>query len=176
MSTLRLGVLIAFGLLAVSACSRAGETPQLMNLQARQDSPDEFSIVPTNPLQAPSDYRTLPTPTPGGTNLVDPDPRAEAVAALGGRPSAGQSRGVPAADAGLVRYAGRQGVDPEIRQELASEDLQLRQGTRVRPLERLFNTNMYRQAYEEQLLDPQDELQRWRTRGVRTPAAPPPGQ
>ena len=37
----------------------------------------------------------------------------------------------------------------------------------------MFNTNVYRQAYEEQILDPQAELRLWRSRGVRTPSAPP---
>ncbi|WP_323035220.1 DUF3035 domain-containing protein [Pararhodobacter sp.] len=160
-------------LLALSACSRSGDIPILMNAASHQDDPDEFSIVPTGALQAPADFSTLPPPTPGGTNLVDPDPRAQAVVALGGRVSAERTSGIPAADAGLVGYAGRGGVSGDIRATLAAEDLELRRDNNPRLLERAFNTNVYRQAYEEQLLDPQEELRRWRARGVRTPAAPP---
>lgn len=161
------------GLLALNACSRSDETPRLMNLRAAQTGPDEFSIVPTGPLQAPPDFNQLPAPTPGGGNLVDPDPRALAVAALGGRVSAERTQGIPTADAGLVQYAGRQGVTDGIRETLAAEDLQFRRNNTPRLLERAFNSDVYRQAYEDQLLDPREELRRWRARGVRTPNAPP---
>lgn len=146
----------------------------MMNVTAHQSGPDEFSILPTGPLQAPDNFTDLPTPTPGGSNLVDPDPRAQAVAALGGRVSAERTQGIPAADTGLVRYAGRDGVTDGIRETLAAEDLQFRQNNRPRILERMFNTNVYRQAYEDVVIDPQEELRRWRARGVRTPSAPPP--
>jgi len=160
-------------LLALSACSRGGGIPNLMNAASHQNGPDEFSIVPTGPLQAPTDFAALPAPTPGGTNLVDPDARALAVSALGGRISAEQTSGIPSADAGLVQYAGRDGNSEGIRATLAAEDLDLRRDNSPRILERALNTNVYRQAYEDQLLDPQEELRRWRARGVRTPSAPP---
>lgn len=146
----------------------------LMNIQARQSSPDEFSILPTGPLQAPENFQSLPTPTPGGGNLVDPDPRADVAQALGGRIGAVRTAGVPTADAGLVQYAGRGGVSGDIRETLAAEDEDVRRSGRGRLLERMFNSNIYRRAYRNQILDPQSELQRWRVAGVRTPAAPPP--
>lgn len=173
MTFFRLSAIFGLGLVALTACSRNGDAPMLMNAASSQQSPDEFSIVPTGPLQAPSDFNALPTPTPGGTNLVDPDPRAQAVAALGGRISAVRTAGVPTADAGLVSYAGRTGVTEGIRETLASEDLEFRRDNSPRLLERMFNTNVYRQAYEDELIDPQEELRRWRARGVRTPSAPP---
>lgn len=163
---------IGLGLLTLSACSRS-DNPILMNAAAHQNGPDEFSIVPTGELQAPTDFVSLPAPTPGGTNLVDPDARALAVEALGGRVSAERTSGVPSADAGLVGYAGRSGVSGDIRETLAAEDLEFRRDNTPRILERVFNTNVYRQAYDDQLLDPQEELRRWRARGVRTPSAPP---
>jgi len=173
MTLYRLLAVTGLSLLALSACSRNGDVPQLMNASAHQRGPDEFSIVPTAPLQAPNSFAELPAPTPGGSNLVDPDPRAQAVAALGGRVSAERTSGIPAADAGLVRYAGRAGVSDGIRSTLAAEDLEFRRRNNPRLLERMFNTNRYRAAYEEQILDPQEELRRWRERGVRTPSAPP---
>jgi hypothetical protein len=161
------------GVFTLTACSQGNEAPRLMNLRASQAGPDEFSILPTGPLQAPPDFNQLPAPTPGGSNLVDPDPRAQAVSALGGRVSAERTQGIPSADAGLVQYVGRQGVAEGIRETLAAEDLQTRRDGAPRVLERLLNTNVYRQAYEDQILDPQEELRRWRARGVRTPSAPP---
>lgn len=173
MRLLRFSLLTGLCLVAVAACSRNSEVPSLMNIQARQSSPDEFSILPTGPLQAPERFDSLPTPTPGGTNLVDPDPRADVAVALGGRVGAVRTAGVPAADAGLVQYAGRGGVSGDIRETLAAEDEDLRRDGRGLLLERLFNSNVYRRAYRNQILDPQAELGRWRATGVRTPAAPP---
>ena len=172
MTSLRFATVATIAALTLSACSGDREVPQLMNARSG-DSPDEFSILPTQPLQAPASFDELPTPTPGGSNLTDPDPRAEAVAALGGRVSAERTGGVPAADQGLVQYAGRNGVTEGIRTTLAAEDEDVRRGGRGRILERLFNTNLYRRAYEDQILDPNDELLRWRAAGVRTPSAPP---
>jgi len=174
MTLVRLIALLGLGLLTLSACSR-GDVPQLMNAASHQSSPDEFSIVPTGPLEAPTNFQTLPPPTPGGTNLVDPDARAQAIAALGGRVSAERTAGIPAADAGLVRYAARAGTTEGIRATLAAEDEDFRRANRPRILERAFNTNTYRSAYQDEILDPQEELRRWRARGVRTPAAPPQG-
>lgn len=160
---------LALGLLAGCA-GRSAEAPRLMNITQR--GPDEFSILPTQPLQAPPDFVTLPTPTPGAPNLVDSDPRGEAVRALGGRPQA-ETGALPAADAALLAHAARFGIDPSIRETLAAEDLRLRQRRVGRPLERLFRTNVYERAYEDQLLDREAELLRWRRAGARTPAAPP---
>jgi hypothetical protein len=155
----------------LGACAgRGGDAPRLMNITQR--SPDEFSILPTQPLQAPPDFRTLPTPTPGAPNLVDPNPRAEAVLALGGRPQTATGT-IPAADAALLARAAQFGADPAIRDRLAAEDLELRRRGAGRPLERLFRTNVYVRAYEDQLLDRDAELLRWQRAGARTPAAPP---
>ncbi len=155
--------------LAVSACG-GDETPNLLNSGATSDGPDEFAILPTKPLQMPDDLASLPAPTPGGGNLADPTPQADAVAALGGRP--GASVGA-SGDRGLVAYAGRFGVTPAIRETLAAEDLAFRRANNARLLERLFNTNVYFRAYESQTLDSYRELERMRRAGIRTPSAPP---
>ena len=49
MTFLRIASVAALALATLSACSNDGEVPRLMNLQSHQDSPDEFSIVPTQP-------------------------------------------------------------------------------------------------------------------------------
>lgn len=163
-------VLIAAAL--VSGCARNRE-PELLNIRSNTGAPDEFAILPTKPLQQPEDYAALPAPTPGGSNLVDPTPHADAVAALGGNPAALSRSGIPAGEAALFRQATRFGVAPGIRQELAAADLEYRRENDGRLLERVFNVNVYFRAYKPMSLDQHAELERWRLVGVRTPSAPP---
>ncbi|MEX3017670.1 DUF3035 domain-containing protein [Gymnodinialimonas hymeniacidonis] len=158
-----LGLTVA--VLALSACSNG--VPTLMNLRNTESGPDEFSVVPTRELEMPSS-RDLPAPTPGGINRADPNPEADAIAALGGNINAAPSAG------GLVTYAGRFGVASDIRGTLAAEDEQFRRENDGRLLERLFRNNVYFDAYEDQSLDRYAELERLRRMGVQTPSAPPP--
>jgi hypothetical protein len=155
---------LALGL--VAACGQ-GE-PELMNLRAG-DGPDEFAILPPKPLQLPPDLAALPTPTPGAGNLTDPDPRGDAIAALGGNPAGGL-----AGDAALLNHTARYGRAADIRATLAAEDYAFRDRNRGRVLERLFNTTVYYRAYADMSLDQQAELRKWRRRGIPTPSAPPP--
>lgn len=154
--------------LVLSAC--ANGTPSLMNLRNTEAGPDEFGIVPTNELQLPADRSTLPTPTVGGTNRADPNPEADAIAALGGNIARANTNA-----SGLVSHASRFGVASDIRGTLATEDLAFRGDNRGRLLERLLNNNTYFQAYRAQSLDRYAELERLRRSGVQTPSAPPPG-
>lgn len=154
--------------LVLSACSRGDEeAPRLMNLRSTHDGPDEFGILPPKPLEMPQDFTTLPEPEPGGANRSDPTPLDDAVAALGGRPGAGT------ADGALMSAAGRYGVSPTVREELAADDLQTRRQGRPKFLERLFGTSVYNKAYEGSAVRQYDELERWRAGDRRTPAAPP---
>lgn len=156
--------------LTLAACG--DEEPNLLNItQAPSDGPDEFAVLPVEPLVIPEDLAALPAPTPGSTNRTDPTPRSDAIAALGGNPAV-LSRA--SNDGALVRYTGRYGVSPDIRASLAASDLQFRQNNDGLPLERLFNVNTYFQAYERFSLDQFRELERLRRAGIRTPSAPPP--
>ncbi len=166
---LAIGAIVLIGTLG--ACSRPDE-PRLMDLSGMTDGPDPFALVPTRPLEMPTDFASLPTPTPGAQNRADPQPRADAIAALGGRPSA--ETGVPAADSALLARATRFGTEPAIRDQLAAEDLEFRRGNQGRLLERWFNVNVYSRVYRPQALDRHAELERWRRAGARTPGAPPP--
>ena len=160
---------IAFAaMLVLSACA-SGE-PELMNLSSGE-GPDEFGIVPPRPLAMPENLAELPQPTPGGVNLADPNPEADAIIALGGKP--GTTNGIPSGDSALYAHAARYGVDEGIRGTLAAEDLQWRRDNNGRILERLLNFNVYYRAYADQSLDQQSELARWRQAGVRTSSAPP---
>ncbi|WP_456389553.1 DUF3035 domain-containing protein, partial [Profundibacter sp.] len=75
--------LAMIAVLAMSACGNKNKDPELMNIRPSGNGPDEFTILPTKTLQAPDFTAALPTPTPGGANLTDPTPKADAVAALG---------------------------------------------------------------------------------------------
>ena len=157
---------------ALSACGNRSKEPDLVNFP-RTRTPDEFTVLPNKPLEAPESYAALPTPTPGGDNRVDPTPGADAVVALGGSAQAVTRNGTIGNDAGLLAFASRYGREGNIRQVLASEDIAYRRDNDGRLLERWFNVNIYYKAYEDQSLDQHKELLRLRRLGIRTPAAPP---
>ncbi len=159
--------------LALAGCGNKDKIPQLMNIKSSTTGPDEFTVLPTKPLQAPKDYASLPAPTPGGSNLTDPTPDADAVAALGGRGSLLTRNGTLGADGGLVSHATRFGVASGIRETLAAEDLDYRRRHNGKLLERMLNVNVYAREYRPMALDRYRELKRLRRAGVRTPAAPP---
>ncbi|MBZ4020973.1 pyruvate/2-oxoglutarate dehydrogenase complex, dihydrolipoamide acyltransferase (E2) component [Rhodobacter sp. TJ_12] len=169
-----LGIALVMAL-ALAGCSRSDKTPELMHLRSSTAGPDEFGILPTKPLEMPEDLAQLPDPTPGGTNITDPTPEADAVAALGGNPERLKPNGVPRGDGALLARAGRFGTGADIRDRLAEEDLQYRRDHDGRLLERLFNVTVYYKAYRPMSLDKAAELERWRKAGARTPAAPPSG-
>ncbi|MEM1236258.1 MAG: DUF3035 domain-containing protein [Pseudomonadota bacterium] len=133
--------------------------------------PDEFSVVPTLPLEQPESYSVLPSPTPGSDNLADSKPNAEAAAALGGRLN---TSGIPQSDAAVVTFASRYGVDTNIRADLfqADEDLRRSRG-RLRYLGVGLGRDRYFAAYAPQTLDAYAEIDRFRSAGVNVPSAPP---
>lgn len=157
--------------LSLAACGGGDAEPNLLNIkQPRSEGPDEFSVLPTKPLQMPQDLASLPAPTPGGRNLVDPTPELDVAQALGGNAEVLARR---SNDGALLAYAGRHGVDPRIRPQLAAADLEFRRNNDGRLLERLFNVNVYFRAYEQMELDQYAELERLRRAGIRTSAVPP---
>lgn len=153
----------------LSAC--AEKDPILMNV--RSSTPDEFSIMPNKPLEAPEDYEALPEPTPNGTNRAAVNPFADAVVALGGDAERLEPGRTNAGEGTLIAHAARYGAPANIREELAEEDLEYRRKNNGRLLERLFNVNVYFKSYSPQALDQQLELDRVRAAGAITPSAPP---
>lgn len=166
-----LGVL-AFGAL-LAACG--GRDVGLRDLRSFDRSPEEFGVVPNRPLEFP-ETTALPPPTPGGANRTDLNPKADAVAALGGNPAATVARGtaIPAQDAVIVSTASRFGRDADIRAQLAREDLAFRQRRSLFTFS-LVPRDEYANAYSVQALDPYRWLEIYRRAGVRTPTAPPGG-
>lgn len=144
----------ALCLVALTALVACGQNKERVPNRIKT-GPDEFSILPAKPLQAPESYSALPAPTPGGANRTDPTPKADAIVALGGRVPTG---GV---DGGIVSYASRYGVDPEIRAELYEADEGRRKGR-----------GSYERAYKRLALDPYAEWERLRALGIDVPTAP----
>ena len=129
----------------------------LSKIRHTGNGPDEFSIIPGKPLQTPEDLANLPAPNPGGSNLTDQNPLADGVAALGGNPAGGV-----ASNGALVNHANRFGATtPAIRQTLVD-------------VLRFLPGDDYVQAYRREWLDAYAEERYLRSRGVVTPASPPP--
>lgn len=171
MQVKRHGVWLVLAAVLLSAC--ASSEPRLLKIGAANDGPDEFAILPGKPLQTPGNFTDLPTPTPGGSNITDQAPNADAIAALGGNPAVLTRAGIPASDSALLTHAGRFGVSTNVRAELAQADLTFRQRRARLSFLRGFSGNRYFAAYQAQSLDQYLELERLRAAGVRTPTAPP---
>ncbi len=166
----RAGVLLALCVM-IAGCERS--TPQLINPQRGQRTPDEFSILPSKPIEMPKDFAALPPPTPGQANRTDATPMADAVAALGGNPAGIQRDGKTGADGALITQASRYGVDPQVREKLASADLEYRKHNRGRLLERMFGITTYYNAYERDDLNQYGTTENFRRAGKGTSAPPP---
>lgn len=158
--------LIAVIAFSLTAC---GGSRSLHRFDDNLVGPDEFRVQPSLPLQMP-ETTALPAPTPGGSNITDRNPEAEAIIALGGRPDSDDGA-VPARDQALVNAAFRNGVDPSIRQTLAEEDAAFRR--RAGALAGGRGSERYFRAYARYALDAYAELERFRALGVAVPTAPP---
>ena len=90
------------GLLALSACGARENT---------SSGPDEFSVLPARALEMPSDFSSLPEPTPGAANLTDPNPQGAAVSALGGRANLVQTSSGSVSDSALLLSISATGAD-----------------------------------------------------------------
>lgn len=166
---MRARLMTILALFALTACANTDRP--LRELRAAGNGPDEFAVIPLNPLQIP-ESRSLPTPTPGGTNLADPNPNAQAIAALGGSAAAQRAGGIPSNDTALVAYASRNGVDPNVRAELAAADEAFRDRRKRLNVFNPLGRDRYFPAYSGQALDAYAELNRLRAAGIRTPTPP----
>ena len=162
-------VVLAVLVAGLAACS---SDRSLFDLRANTSGPDEFSVVPNAPLTLP-ETNSLPTPTPGGSNLTDINPNANAIAALGGSPSRAFAGGIPSSDTALVTRAARYGTQADIRAVLAEEDEAIRRRAGALNVLNIFGRDRYFRTYARQALDAYAELARFRAAGVATPSAPP---
>ncbi|MEM7073993.1 MAG: DUF3035 domain-containing protein [Pseudomonadota bacterium] len=158
---------------ALSACGSKDGGTQLTRLRDKGNGPNEFAVVPGKPLQEPESYRALPAPTLGGSNRTDATPFADSVAALGGNPGALALSQPSSRDGALLNHSRRYGVQPEIRQTLAVEDLEVRKRRGRVNILNLGQNDDYTLAYKSQWLDPRLEGERLRDNGIDTSSAPP---
>ncbi len=158
--------LIITGGLVLAGCGEGG-LAGFMRSSGVAQTPDEFMVLPTRPLEMPSNLNALPPPTPGRANLVDYRPNAEAVAGLTGRQG-------PAGTADGSALVARTGTgNPQIRGTLAVEDAQYRAENRGRLFERWFSRDKVALTYRNQTLDAPTTFEAMRARGVGVPAPPP---
>ena len=164
---------VVFGIIGSMMLSACSDTPpKLRDLYDPYAGPEEFAISPKLELEMPQDLASLPTPTPGGQNLTDPNPKGDAIALLGGDPNRVTASQSGTKDGALWTYATRFGFDPNIRAIVSEEDRRFRliQG-RFSQI-KLFRVDRYNQIYRRQTLDAKKEVQRWRELGVGTPFMP----
>lgn len=166
-------IMVFMLIFALAACGGRRDDVTLTRIKKTGDGPDEFTILPGKPLQTPETFKSLPAPTPGGSNLTDQNPIADGIAALGGNPGALNNTGVSPSDASLVNHAGRYGVTPGIRQALAVEDATIRRKHGRVNILRIGPLDDYTTAYKRQWLDAFSEERRLRRLGIATPSAPP---
>lgn len=163
---------LSFSVLALFLLAACGSTERpLRDLPAAGGGPDEFSVIPAGPLEIPG-TRNLRSPTPGGVNRADPTPKADAIRALGGSPSAQIAGGIPAGDTALVTQASRYGTRPNIRAELAAADAARLERARRSNLFNPLGRDRYFPAYSGFALDAFAELERLRAAGIAVPTPP----
>lgn len=169
----RMAILMAGLVLGLGACGQ-GNNGRLHDFRTNVGGPEEFAVLPSKPLETPPDYAALPEPTPGAGNITDQNPKADAIAALGGNPARLQATGaIPAADGALVSRAARYGVPANTRAVLAEEDQRYR-ARRGRLVNfKIVATDRYNDVYRPYWLDARSTLLAYRNAGVRTPTVPP---
>ena len=156
-------------LVLVSACANTDRP--LRDLRSAGGGPDEFAVIPAEPLEFP-ETRALPTPTPGGPNRAEVTPNADAIRALGGSPTAQVAGGVPASDTALLTQTNRYGIDPAIRAQLEAEDAATLDRARRTSFLNPLGRDRYFPTYARQALDARSEQARLEGLGVAVPVIP----
>ena len=155
--------IIALLLFSLIGCSQEGRDPNLATFKPNAN-PDELALIVYNKIEKPENLSEI-TPPKTNVNSVEPNPKADALAAFGGREPR-RNRSIPDTDNTMLTHISRLGINPEIRGVLASEDLEFRNNVRGRPLEVLAKVNLYYKAYEPYSLDPELEVIRLREAGI----------
>lgn len=141
------------------------------NFKIKDAGPDEFSIIPTKPLEIPEDTVTLPEPTLGSKNRVDVEPELDAIVALGGKPERLESDLIANDEQALIAAASRNGVSGNIREQIAADAKVVERKKRPNVFQRIIGHTSRVKAFESEAIDPSAETHRLRRQGVRTPSA-----
>lgn len=159
---------MASGLLA--ACSvGSGNLGETLGLNV--PPPDPFLIVARAPIEVPSDLHSLPRPDPGAPSRVEPNPVADARAALMGSDARVAPAPISPGEAALLREAGAPDADPNIRENITDS---APVAERKFGLDSLFGIPIIQNpALEAERLSPAAEAERLRAEGLPAPVAPP---
>ncbi|MGF1500730.1 MAG: DUF3035 domain-containing protein [Paracoccaceae bacterium] len=164
---------------ALAGCDTIGDPFE--EFSARRNAPDEFQVIARDELRMPGNViaaspGALPTPSPGAPSPLEPDPQAEAIAALtGGRSAATLPRGTAASrgESALLDAADAAQASSEIRSQIARENIELSENAPYEPPLLLdLLTGSSPEFDPETVLDPVQESQRLQTQGVATPNDP----
>jgi hypothetical protein len=160
----RAGLLV----LAVAGCGGAEKFRDAVGLNT--PPPDEFLVVSRAPLQMPPRLDALPPPQPGAPSRVDPNPKAQAQAALAGRPVP-QGAAPSGGEQALLAAAGP--ADPAVRGAIRAETAATRPERRF-GLDSFFGFPINQNpGAPTDRLDPREEAERLRTTGAAVPVVPP---
>lgn len=155
----------------VASCDSIGNP--LEAIAGSPSSPDEFAVLSRKPLQMPSSV-SLPEPRLGETSALEPDPSADAVAALLGTPTSRPSAPASAGEAALLSAANASQQQSEIRTTLALEAEGPKPGEKYVPpsLFDIFSDDDP-ELPEGEIIDPAAESQRLQAEGrAPTPVDP----
>ena len=163
-------------LAALAGCSDLGNP--LDAFDPKKAGPDEFQVLARDELRLPPELRpsTLPEPRPGAPSPLDPDPQAEAVAALtGGRPVASQQGAarISRGEQTLLEAADAAAADAAEAERLAARAAEIEAGQPYQPptIFQLFGGDEP-EIDPELALDSTAEAERLQREGVRAPSDP----
>jgi hypothetical protein len=92
-----------------------GDARKIVGLD--RSTPDEFAVVPHQPLTLPPDLRSLPAPTPGAPRPQEPSPAEVAQTQL----FKGKGKPVTADAGGKALVAAAGPIDPDVRRKVNEE-------------------------------------------------------
>lgn len=163
----------AIALLALIGCDQVGNPIKV--LTGKRASPDEFQVLPREPLQMPRDL-SLPVPQPGTPSPRAPQPKRAAQMALLGTTAGPVAAQPSSGEQALLSAANTAAADPEIRATLESDQKKASEGPYEPPtIWELIGVSDgdYANVDPEIVLDPQTEAKRLRTKGAAsTPVDP----
>ncbi len=157
---------------ALAGCDTVGNP--LDALSSKKPSPDEFQVLTRRGLERPPGRgaSTLPEPRPGVASPLDPDPQAEAIAALTGAAPPPRATAISRGEAALLAAADAQAASSEIRTQIAVENREIEEN---KPYEAptIFELLSGEETIDpETVIDPAAEARRLQESGVATPTSP----
>ena len=157
--------------MTLASCDTLGNPLDVIN--GKRSSPDEFAVLARKPLQMPR-TTSLPEPRLGERSALEPNPEADAVAALMGGPVSQPNVPASAGEEALLSAANASQEQSEIRNVLSLEEQSGESSGEYTPpsVFELFSDDGP-SVPKEELIDPTAESQRLQVEGVApTPVNP----